>query len=336
MPTQTMEWGSPESAVWLWALPAVALVFLLSAWRRQRLLRRFGDPALVARLTESLDAARRFAKRLCVFAAAALIVGGLCQPHFRKKETVVERKGLDIMIAIDVSRSMLAKDIAPTRLDKAKLELSELVERLKGDRIGVVAFAGEAVIQCPLTLDHGATKLFLSTVSPDLIPTPGTAIGTAIVTAATAFVDQEQQYKALILLTDGEDHGSDPLGAVAQVKKQGLRVFTIGIGTGDGATLPAAPGSSAIKKDVRGQPVISKLNEELLSTIAQETGGAYYRSSRGSLEIDRLVQDLRKMTPKDLRKEVSVEYEESYQWLTLAAFLLLAAEMFLSERRPLR
>ena len=202
----------------------------------------------------------------------------LGQPHFRTKEITVERKGVDVMIAVDVSRSMLAKDIQPSRLDKAKLELSSLIDHLKQDRIGVVAFAGEAFIQCPLTLDRSAVKLFLTTLSPNLIPTPGTMIGTAINVATQAFTEKEKEYKALILLTDGEDQGSNPLQAVKKAKQAGVKIFTIGIGTQDGSTIPGEFTGEGVKKDRQGQVVISKLDERLLKNIAVETGGVYYLS----------------------------------------------------------
>ncbi len=237
------------------------------------------------------------------------------------------------MIAIDVSRSMLSKDIPPNRLEKAKLELSELIDRLKEDRIGVVAFAGEAFIQCPLTLDKTAVKLFLATVSPDIIPTPGTSIGSAVNASIQAFAEKEKEYKALILLTDGEDHESNPLEAARSAKKEGIKIFTIGIGTPDGSTVPGESLNEGFKKDRQGRVILSKLDEKLLKDIARATGGAYYRSTRGELEIESLVREIRAMSQKGLKSEKIVEYEEEYSYFLIVALIFLLAEMAIPERK---
>lgn len=328
-----MEWGQAKHFIWLWAVPFAAALFFFAAFRKSRHIRRFGDPALVERLIASFNRWKRTLKRGLLLTALAFLVLGLCQPHFRSKEITVERKGIDIIIAVDVSNSMLARDIPPNRLEKAKLELSTLIERLKQDRIGIVAFAGEAFIQCPLTLDRSAVKLFLSTLSPNLIPTPGTAIGPAILVSTQAFAEKDKEHKAVILLTDGEDHGSKPMEAVKRAKQAGVRIFTIGIGTPDGSTLPTESAQDNFKKDRSGKLILSKLDEKLLRDIASETGGIYTRSTRGELEIDRIAREIRKMAQKGLRSEKSVEYEENFQLFLLPAFAFLILEMALSERK---
>lgn len=328
-----IEWGSPQNFIWLWSLPVILVVFRLASARKKAQIKRFGDPELVEKLILSFDGRKRLAKRVLVLLAAAAIVLALCQPHFRTKEIEVERKGVNVIIAVDVSRSMLAKDVAPNRLEKAKLELSTLIDRLKQDRIGIVAFAGEAFIQCPLTLDKNAVKIFLTTINPDLIPTPGTAVGAAIRVAVQAFDDKDKDNKAVILLTDGEDHESDPLGAAKKAKAAGIRVFTIGLGTQDGSTVPGASASEGFKKDRDGKVVLSKLDETLLKRIAQETGGSYYRSTRGELEIDRLVGEIRTLAQKGFSKDKIIEYDENYQYFLVISLILLCLEMLLSERR---
>lgn len=326
-----IEWGAPHNFIWFWSLPAAVLLFFLSSLRRKAGLKRFGDAALVERLILSFSPAHRLWKRLLILAALACMVTALGQPHMRKKETLVERKGVDVIIAIDVSNSMLARDVAPNRLEKAKLELAGLVDKLKGNRMGIVAFAGEAVIQCPLTLDRNAVKLFLSTVSPNLISFQGTAIGKAIGAATQAFSEKEKDSKALILLTDGEDHDPDSKQYVQRAKAAGVRIFTIGIGTADGGTVPE--GSGKYKKDRQGQVVLSKLNESFLKQVARETGGLYYRSTRGELETDALARDIGRITQKGFSSDWSVEYEEDFQTVLILALLLLMAEIFLSERK---
>ncbi len=328
-----MEWGLPGNFIWFWLLVLVTAVFALNSWRRKKALSRFGDRELVRTLSGSLNLTVRFLKRILLVLAIFCLVLALAQPHFRKKETRVERKGIDVMIAVDVSNSMLARDIAPSRLEKAKLELTELIQKLKGNRIGIVAFAGDAVIQCPLTLDYNAVKLFLSTISPELISNQGTSLARALAVSGQAFAEKEKEYKAVILLTDGENHEPDALGAADRAAKSGIRVFTIGIGTNDGGTLPSEHSGGDSKKDRSGRTVISKLNENLLRDIASRTRGAYFRASGGNFETDRLVHEMMGMKQKDLKSEWSVEYEENFQFFLLIAILLLLIEMFLSERK---
>jgi Ca-activated chloride channel homolog len=326
-----MEWGQPQNWTWFWAVPAAAALFLLSSWRKKNGLARFGDAALVERLVGSLDPLMRWMKRLLMLAALACMVTALAQPHVRGKETQVERRGIDVLIALDVSNSMLAKDIPPNRLEKAKLELAGLVDTLKGNRLGVIAFAGEAVIQCPLTLDRGAVKMFLSSADPNLLTFQGTDLGKALGASLQAFQDKGKDSKALIMLTDGEDHGKETMQWVKKAKEAGVRVFTIGIGTPDGATLADERGG--IKKDRGGNVVLSKLGEARLKEIAKETGGVYFRSTKGDLESGRLKKEIDRIATKGLATGTSVEYEENYQFFLVLAFALLALEMCLSEGR---
>lgn len=331
-----MEWGEAKNFIWLWVLPAAVTVYFFSSFRRRAELAKFGDVPLVERLIASFNPGRRLAKRICLLLGLLFVILALCQPHFRTREITMERKGVDVMIVVDVSKSMLAKDVAPNRLEKAKLELTGLIERLKEDRIGIVAFAGEAYIQCPLTVDKNAAKLFLSTLSPSLIPTPGTLIGSAIRVASQAFAEKDKEYKAIILLTDGEDQGSNPMQAVARAKAQGIKIFTIGFGTADGSTIPGDSTGEGFKKDRSGQVVLSKLDENLLKKIAKETGGVYYRSSRGEVEADALVREIRQMSQKGFKSEKLIEYEENYQYFLALALLFLMVEMVLSERKAQR
>ncbi len=330
----TIDWGSPENFKWLWLLPAIAGLFVFSVWRRSLAARRFGETQLIRRLTLSLDPRKRWAKRILILFAVLMTLLALCQPHFSKKEIEVERIGVDVMILVDVSHSMLAKDIAPTRLDKAKLELETLVEKLKQDRIGIVAFAGDAFIQCPLTTDHNAVKIFLSSMNPNLVPTPGTMIGRAIQVGIRAFMDTDKAFKAMILLTDGEDQGSDPMKQAKAAKEAGIPIFAIGIGTPAGGTLPNMAGETGtLKKDLRGKIVLSKLDEALLRRLTAETSGVYYRASRGEIEIEDLSRRIRALTQKGIKKSRSFEFEENYQIFLVLAALALFLEMLLPERK---
>ena len=328
-----MEWGAKFNFIWLWTIPAALAVFYWASARKKSAMRRFGDLELVERLVASFSPSKRRLKRIFIMVALAMMVLALAQPHFRQKEITLERKGVDVMIAVDVSQSMLSKDVLPNRLEKTKLELSTLVDRLKQNRIGIVAFAGEAFIQCPLTIDQSAVKLFLSTLNPNLVPTPGTSLGSAIAVATQAFSENELGYKAMILLTDGEDHESDPLKVATIAKEKGIRIFTIGIGTADGSTVPSENPAQGFKKDRYGQPVISKMDEPMLKDIARLTGGEYYRASRAEIEIDSLSYAIGQIAQKDISKQKIIQYEESYQMLLWIAFILLCAEWVLSERK---
>lgn len=329
----TLQWGHPENWIWLWLIPGLLVLFVLASARRAAALRRFGDKALLEKLALSLSHGARAIKHLLLLAAVAMTVFALAQPRIQKGETAVKREGIDVMIAVDVSNSMLSTDIAPSRLAKAKLELATLIEKLAQDRIGIVAFAGEAVIQCPLTLDKSAVKLFLSTVSPDLIPRQGTALANAIHVASLAFNEAEKDHKALILLTDGEDHEDKAVEAARQARKQGIRIFTIGIGTPDGSTVPQGNVGSGFKRSRSGEVVISKLNEEMLREIAAESDGFYYRASRGELELGRLVNEIRKLSQKSLQGGWMAEYHEFFQGFVALAFLFLGIELLISERK---
>lgn len=327
-----MEWGQAKNFIWLWSVFAVGVVFLVSSWRKGLEIGRFGDAELVRRLISSFSPFKRFLKRMFILATVFFIVLALCQPHFKKRDVFVERKGIDVVIAVDVSNSMLAKDIPPSRLEKAKLELSGLIDKLKTDRVGIVAFAGEAFIQCPLTLDKNAVKLFLSTVSPSLVRLQGTDITKALQVSAQAFGEKNEGGKVIILLTDGEGHEDDPLETVKKAYEKGIHIYTIGIGTPDGSTLPGEA-NQGYKKDRKGEVVLSRLNEGLLKAIAKNAGGEYYRSSRGEVEVERIVSSLGKLTQKDFQSQWLAEYEENYQFFVFLAILLLMVEQILSERK---
>ena len=325
----------PQNLKWMWLAAAVYLVFIwLERWKRGT-LKRYGDPRLLDQMSSSLDLGRRRWKQSMVALAVLLIAAALAEPQMPGKNVFVKSTGLDIVIAVDVSLSMLAQDILPNRLEKAKLELQDLVEKAKGDRIGVVAFAGEAHIQVPLTLDRAAVKLFLKTLSPDIIPTPGTAIGEGIRAALALYSGEAGQNRVLVLLTDGEDQGSKPLEAAREAAKRGVRIYAIGIGTakGDVIAVRGENGKVDFKKDLGGKTVVSKLDEKTLQEITQLTGGVYYRSRKGNLEIERIYGDLGGLGGKETGASWVVEHEPLYQAPLLAAILFLCVEIIWSERR---
>ena len=326
--------------VFLWGLLALPLLLLFFLWlerRRRKALGQIGDLDIVLRLMESFSEKARRWKYALVLLGSAFLILALARPQWGKKMELVKREGLDIIVAIDVSASMLAADMPPSRLAKAKSETAGLIDLLKGDRIGLVVFAGEAFVQCPLTMDYSAAKMFLADIDYGSVPQPGTALGEAIRRAAAAFVEKERKHKVLIAITDGEDtQESDPMAAAEEAKKAGIVMYTIGVGTPAGEPIPvrnAAGQVEGYKKDDEGQVVMSRLDEAGLQEAALKTGGKYYRATAGELELDKIFDDISKMERKELTGQFMARWEERFRWFLAAAFALLGVEFLLTERR---
>jgi Ca-activated chloride channel family protein len=249
---------------------------------------------------------------------------------------MVRRKGLDLVIALDTSYSMNAEDVAPSRLEKAKREIRSLIARLKGDRVGLVAFAGTAVLYCPLTLDYGAANLFLDLLDTGVIPEPGTALAPAIETATSAFSATERKYKVLVLFTDGEDLQGDLPAAVEKARDGGVIIYTVGIGTPEGKPIPVRDEKGDIveyRKDSGGQIVVSRLDERSLAQIAVSAGGRYFRASASENELDAIYDEISKQEKKELESRLFQNFEDRYQYPLALAIAFLVAELWMSERR---
>ena len=328
------------SWLWLLVLVPVLVVFLVLAFRsRKKAMARFGRLDLMEKLSRSVSRKRQIFKSVLFVAAAAFLILALSRPQFGTKMRTVKREGQDIVIALDLSLSMLAEDIKPNRLEKAKLEIGSFFNTLEGDRIGLVAFAGQAFIQCPLTLDYGAARLFLDTMDPDLVPVPGTAIGEAIAKSVTCFVEKERKHKVLVLITDGEDHMGDPLDQAKAAAKEGVVIYTVGIGSAQGVPIPMADGQgrqTGFKKDRSGEVVMTRLDEVSLEKIALETGGKYFRASPGEVELRKIMDDISKMEKKTLSSKQYAQYEERFQGFLAAALVLLLLEVIIPERRRIK
>jgi len=323
----------------LYALLLVPLAVIFIVWsERNRAVdaAKLASSSAFARLAANINPRRRVFSFILLIASLFFFVIAAAGPEIGGRLVEIKRSGIDVMIAVDCSGSMETQDIKPSRMAKAKESLSGLMNKLQGDRIGIVAFAGVAFVQCPLTLDYTAAKMLLSMLDTRLIPKPGTALGEAIKVAVKSFPEKERKHKVLILLTDGEDHESDPLGAAKEARKEGVRVYTIGIGRPEGEPIPAVDENgnlSGYKKDSSGQTIMSKLDEMLLQKIALETDGKYFRASGSDIELDRIYDDISGMEKKELKSTTYVKYENRYQYFTLLAFLLLLAEMFISGRK---
>ena len=330
-----MKFAHPAYLLLFWLIPALVCFFIYAFRKKDKLIKTFCGEALYGELVPAARRGRQKLKAALLLAALCLLIVSLMQPRWGFQWEDITRKGIDVIVAIDVSQSMLAEDIKPNRLERAKRKVYDLCQMLQGDRIGLIAFAGTSFVQCPLTLDYGAFKIFLDYLNPDLIPVPGTAIGDAIRTAIKGFNSRERTSKALILITDGEDHESKPLEAAQEAKKEGIRIFTIGIGQEGGAPIPLQDGSGGFKKDERGDLVLSKLDETTLQKIALETGGSYVRSVTGDMDLNKIYkEDIRgSIEKKELRSTRKKRWEERFQWFVFAATLLLGLEFFMRETR---
>jgi len=289
---------------------------------------------LSGRLAASVSRRRRTWKTIYLLLALLTTVLALARPQYGRKLRMVQRKGIDIVIALDTSDSMLAEDIKPNRLERAKQEISSLIDRLRGDRVALVAFAGEAFVQCPLTSDYGAAKMFLDIIDQSI--EPGTAIGQAIRTSTAIFQDKERKYKAIILITDGEDHRSDPLAAAEQAAQEGVRIYPIGVGSPGGVPIPIRDERADLveyKKDRHGETVLSRLDEITLQRIALKTGGRSYRATTGEMELESILEELEGMEKKELASREYDLREDRYQYFVLATVILLAAEAALGDRK---
>jgi Ca-activated chloride channel family protein len=323
----------------LWLLlvipPALLAFFWWAARTRQRLLTQFIQARLLPALTVGISATRQKIRLGCLVLAVVGLILALARPQWGFDWEEMKLRGLDIVVAIDTSKSMLAEDIAPNRLARAKLAALELMQRAKSDRLGLVAFAGSAFLQCPLTIDDAAFRQSVEALNVNIIPLGGTAIAEAIETALTAFKEGDN-YKVLVLFTDGEDHDSGALEAAEKAAKAGLRIFTIGIGTAEGELLRVkdAQGNSDYIRDEQGNVVKSHLNERLLQQIAGATEGGFYLPLRGAKTIDTLYdQGLAKLPKSQHQEKLVRRYHERYHWPLAAAIILLLVEMLFPERK---
>ena len=330
-----MRFGDPFYFNLLWLLPA--LIFFL-AWgmkKRRALTAQFCGPELASKYISEEVRAKQKLKIFFILMAVFFIILALTRPRWGFEWKDMKQEGVDIIVALDVSKSMLAQDIKPDRLSRAKRKIIDLLDMLEGDRFGLVAFAGTAFVQCPLTLDYSAAKLFLDATDTDLLSAQGTALAGAIRKSIAAFKSPEDKSKAIILITDGESHGDDPLKAAKFAADQGVRIYTIGIGKDSGAPIPDAAGG--FKKDEKGEIVLTQLDETTLQQIALQTGGTYVRSVTGDLDLQKIyIENIKpKIDKKELKTQRRKLWTERFQWPIFLALVCLFSEFLLRER-PLR
>ncbi|OGG02461.1 MAG: hypothetical protein A3F83_01235 [Candidatus Glassbacteria bacterium RIFCSPLOWO2_12_FULL_58_11] len=334
-----MHFSNPQYFYLLWLIPALAVLLWYVARRRQRLLARFTAPELAGRLAAPFLPGMRGLRTLALLIALSFLILALTGPQYGKQAVILKREGRDIVFLLDTSLSMLADDIKPDRLSRARFEITSLLSRLEGDRVALVPFAGDAFTLCPLTTDYSAISLFMDGVDTDIISDPGTDIATALKVGGEAFDVKERKYKVLILITDGEQLEGDALAQAQKLREEGVRIYTIGIGTPDGVPIPVKDARGTVtdyKRDNKGEIVMSRLGEPLLVELAHAGGGEYYRAGRNSIELDRIFEDIKKLEKRELESKEFTLYQDRYQWFLGVALVLLFFEPLLLETRPKR
>lgn len=317
--------------LWLLALvPAMALALVVAARLRRRSLARFGNPALLKELMPDVSTGRVRLKSLLFLTAFTLVVFAAARPQFGSKLREEKAEGIEMMLVVDVSNSMLAEDFSPSRLDRTRYSIDKLFSSLTQDRVGMVVFAGEAKVQLPITSDYRMAKSFAKKLSPSLVSVQGTDLGKAVSLAALSFSNSPDKSRAMILITDGEAHDSDAIEAARRAAEQGIRIFAIGIGTPEGA--PIKIGGEFIR-DEKGDMVVSRLNEEMLQEIASIGDGGYIRATNQAFGLDEIVEKINDMERGEVASLRFEEYNEQFPWLIVAALVLLLLESLLLDRR---
>jgi Ca-activated chloride channel family protein len=325
--------------LWLLLLaPALAAFFAWALWRKAKLLRRFAESQMLRRMVAGASLPRQLLKALLLLLAVAFLALALARPQWGAKEEVIQRKGLDVVVAVDVSLSMFAEDIKPNRIARSKQEILRFAERLQGDRVALVAFAGDAFLQCPLTSDYSAFRIFLDVLDPSLIEAPGTDIARALDVSLKAFPEGDGKHRVLVLLTDGEDHSGRALAAAKRAAGQGVRIYTVGIGSASGVPIPVVDGrgNKAYKRDGRGNLVTTRMDPELLREIARLSGGSFYHAQPGQFELLDVLREINGLEKRELDSQRFSRFEDRYQIPLGIALLLLLLEMLISDRRRRR
>ena len=311
-------------------VPLMPLLYALVRWLRKRRLSRIGDPALVNQLIPSWSGAKGWVRLVLFDLAFAFFVVGLARPQIGAKLQERETRGAEIMICLDVSNSMLARDYSPNRLERAKLAISRITDKLQDDRIGLIIFAGSSFVQLPITNDYVSAKMFLSSINPESVPVQGTAIGDAILTAARSFSAQSEKSRAIIVITDGENHEDDPVEAAKQAAEMGIKVYTIGVGSLRGEPIPM---DGDLLKDKDGNIVVTHLDESTLQKVAEVGNGAYVHAGNEEFGLNPIINDINKLEEETFNSVVFEEYDEQYMYFFAVALVLLVLELLIGERR---
>lgn len=326
--------ANPEYLYALLLIPALMIFYWYSRIKRRKAMAKFGKREILSVLMPDASNARPLLKYFLLLLALTSIIIGVARPQFGSQLRNVKREGIEIMIALDVSNSMLAEDIEPNRLERSKRAISQMVDKLTDDKIGLIVFAGEAYTQLPITSDYVSAKLFLNSISTQIVPTQGTAIGAAIDLAAKSFSPQFVGNKVIIVITDGENHEDDALGAAAKAAEQGIVVHTIGLGSPKGALIPDYyNGQKGYKKDSKGNTIVTKLDEQMLQSIAQAGKGMYIRANNTQMGLNALFNEVNKMQKTELESQVYADYDEKFQYFIGLGLFLILLDFIVLERK---
>lgn len=322
--------AEPTYLYLLFAIPLLVVIFIYYRKAQKRRLARFGDLHVISGLIPEASPRRVRNKFILILLASTLIIVALAQPQIGAKLREVKRSGVEIMLTVDVSRSMLAEDFAPNRLERTKNAVTQLIEKLDKDRVGMIVFAGNPYIQLPVTSDYVSARSFVRELSTEMVPVQGTSISKAIELATRSFSDQSERSRAIILITDGESHDDDPLTAAQAAKDAGIVIYTVGIGTPEGAPISI---DGQMIKDENDQVVVSKLDEQTLQQIAVLTGGAYVRADTRSVGLDKILSEIQQMQKREFNSLMFEEYSDQFHYLVALAMLLLIAESLMIDRK---
>ena len=325
--------ANPDFLYLFFLLPVLVGVYLFYNHRRRQNIRKYGDPALLKELMPTISKYRPDVKFWLTFSALALTIFMLARPQFGSKMETVKRSGVEAVIALDISNSMLAEDVTPSRLEKSKKLISRLVDTFNNDKVGMIVFAGEAFTQLPITSDYVSAKMFLESINPNLISTQGTDIGAAIRLAMKSFTPNEGVGRAIIVITDGENHEGGALEAAKEAAEKNMQVFILGIGSPDGSPIPVERGRNDFRKDKDGNVIVTRLNEQMCQEIAKAGNGMYIRVDNSNSAEKILNEEIGKMAKKDVESQVFTDFDEQFQVLAWLILILLVVEMLILERK---
>lgn len=325
--------ANPEYLYLLFLLPLMAGGFIYLNIRKLNAVKKLGDLALVKRLMPELSLKRSYLKFWLVFAAVVFGIIVLARPQFGSKVEKIDKRGIELVIAIDVSNSMLARDVQPDRLARAKQILTRIIDERKNDKVAIVVFAGEAFVQLPMTSDIQAAKIFLDNINPSLVPVQGTVIGSAINIATNSFTSDKEVGKSIILITDGEGHEDNAVEMAKHAHSAGIQINVIGIGSEGGAPIPVSAASSEMKKDMAGNVVMTKLNEAMCREIAQAGEGMYVLADNSNNALKKLQEQLDKLQKKSIDGVAYSEYDEKFQFFAWAMLILLLIEVCVFDKK---
>lgn len=330
-----IKFAHPEYFMFLFLLPVLAAGLWAAWWLKRRSIRRYGETRSVFALVARRSRVKFWLRGSLLLLAAASMILAFANPLVGTKFEEVTRSGIDLIVAVDVSASMRAEDIQPSRISAARKEVQNLINNLKGDRIGIIVFSGDAYTQLPLTSDYSAALMLTDVIDAGMAPTPGTAIGSAIDLARESFKKEEGKYKAMVIITDGENHEDDPVASAKEAADEGIVIHTIGMGSLEGAPIPEQARGDRVqyKKDPDGSLILSRLDAETLKKVAAATGGTFTQARSGRDNLATVFDEIERMEKKEFGTKQFTDYEDRFQYPVLLALLLLISELFLSETR---